>query len=201
MALANSKAPNLGCVVARTVSGNSPQIIEIPGGRSAIRQWTTTELAHGVAADTGTSTGVAKKGAWVYLSSTYALEAYPGAMVATGGDVAFTRDVLGLLLDDLTVDTTGLVKVKIAVANADTIFETNVRSQTSTTTATVNASLVGRRFAASVNGSRFYLDLTASGAGFATVGQFVCTSVEDANRTLYGRVQFVSRYGRWSQGN
>lgn len=196
MALANAK-DNSGCRVAKTISGNSPQIVELLEGRSGARQWSTTKLCHGVAGDTGTSTGFPKKGAWVYMNSSYVLECYPGSVVATAFDAIATGQVVGLLLEDITSTATGQNKVKVAIANHDTIFETNVKSQTATTTATVNASLIGRRVSASCNGSRFYLDLTASGAGFATIGHFVITDVVSANRTLYGRVQFVSRYGRF----
>jgi len=192
--MAQSEIPKQGCIVARTISGNSPEIRYIPEGRSGARQWVDTELAHGVAADTGTSTGAPKSGAMVYMNSSQVLECWPGDMAATGYDVLQYK-LVGLLLEDVTESATGLNKVAVAIANSDTQFETSLVSETATTTATVTATLIGLRMSCSVTGSAFYLDRTSDTPTHAGTEPFIVTDVIDDDGTLYGRVQFMARQG------
>jgi len=180
-----------GCRVARTVSGNSALILYVPEGRAAARSWTGTELVHGVAANLDTSTGYAKAGCMVYMNSTRALECWPGDQVATGYDT-IQNQLLGLLLEDCNGTTTH--KVAIAAAVPDTIFETSIVSQTATTTATTSATLAGLRMAASVNGSRFFLDRTTETPSIGSpIFQVVNIQDSEQEGVLYGRVQFIAR--------
>ncbi|MHC4951152.1 MAG: hypothetical protein ACYTEU_09245, partial [Planctomycetota bacterium] len=172
--MAQGEAPVTSARVARTVSGNSPLIIYAEDGGNSVDHGTTVAL--GVAASTSTSTGRAIAGSMVYMSGSRTIRCYPGDMTATGYDAVDTR-LLGLLLDDLPDNATGN-RVAIAAAVPDTIFECSVMSETATTTATTTASLVGMRCNASVNGSRFFLDLTASvGASISGGQEFVIVDV------------------------
>lgn len=181
-----------GCIVARTLSGNSPAIIYIAEGRAAARSNPATAGGYiqGLVSDTETSTGYPRAGCMVYLNATRALECIPNDSTATGYDAKATR-FAGLLLEDMTGVTTHLVAV--AAATPDTVYETSITSETATTTATTSATLIGLGMHGSVNASRFFLDRTASTPS-VTVGPWVVVGINETTEgTLNGRVQFVSR--------
>jgi len=193
--MAQANAAKRSAFVAQTISGNSPEIRYMRGGRSGGRQWTDTQVAHGVVRNVDTSTGAPKAGAFVYYNSSQVLEAWVGDMVATGYDTQQYK-LVGLLMEDLpATDAAGNTKVAVAIANNDTIFGCSLTSSTATTTATVTGSLAGYRASASVNGSQFFLDRTIDAPSLVGSELFKIVDVVDADGTLNGVVLFQPRRG------
>jgi len=184
-----------GCRVARTVSGNSPFIVYVPRGRTTDYNTALVWRNHNV--DKSTSNGLPKAGAMVYKNASNMIRCFPGDAAATQMDTAATN-LIGLLLQDVpaagTTTVEQNVRVAIAAAVPDNIFEASISDTAATTTATTTSSLIGLNMGASVNGSFFSIRRTSTeAAGIRSSQIFRIVDVVDAEGTLNGRVQFVCR--------
>ena len=187
--------PKARCGVAYTISGNSPKVVYLQEG-------TPTWTSHLGGGARGTpSTGYFKEGALLTLNSTQGLD-----VVMFGGDSAGSTDpgtgfdqsrkrIVGFAMEDGTGTTANTVA--IAAANSDTVFYGNTASSVSTATATISIIDIGETQGASMNGSRFYVNVNASVGG--SLLRIIAKHDADAYGDVNGRClfQFVPASRLW----
>ncbi len=154
------------CRAYGTVSGNSPRLLYFHE-----RQGETF-----------------KKGALLYLNASgYLRLASLGNGCGTGFDTIRKR-IIGIAADDANnlTTTAEVVASQIPVwhANSDTLFLSNVKSETSAAASSLAYADLGKALMASVNSSLTYVELAASAAStMLKIVQFI-----DNKGDVYGRV-------------
>ena len=172
--------------VAYTVSGNSPKIVYLQEGSP---EW-TTHIGGGARGTT--STGYFKEGTLLNLNSSQSLE-----VLMFGGDSTGTIDpgtnfdrarrrIVGFPMKDGIGTSTELVP--IIAANSDTVFYGNIVSSVSSTLSTPSIIDIGETQGASLNGSRFYVNIGASVGG--SILRIIAKHGSDAYGDINGRVLF-----------
>lgn len=147
-----------------TISGNSPEIINVPEGISQ----------------------TFKAGAPVYLTASGTCK----IMVGTAGTAFDTirKRYLGVALVNANNSTSPTATIPVLADNGDTVFLGNTVSRTSTATASLANTMFGQAGGMSFNSSRLYFDRTGSAAGSMLRCRALLDNVGDVN----GRVLFMA---------
>jgi hypothetical protein len=156
------------CRVHYTISGNSPEVREVlQGSLTTFKVGSVLML---------TASGRVRRNAGVGQLS--------GANFAHG---ALYQGVAGLAMQDSSSETgTSTTKVKIAVANPDSVFIANVVGRTAAVSVTAQA-MIGSVGSCSYAGTRFYVQRNGTAATCSTLH---IRDVLDTVGDTYGRVSF-----------